>query len=223
MIPSHGRKRSASPSLRSRSGDGDTSSKKLKTNKRARSASPSVRHRSPTKKAKKKTTADSNGDTASSPIPSLDSTTETKDQLAHRTVNHRRMRRASSSLPHRPPIDSDKLAKKSEMTHSSGDTISVLPGEDGDEGCKSRHDNDNDHYPVLSLPRLNESPRTDKDQQAHKGIILPAAEKPKKRKHELVLNLPFRLLWIVVGWNWKNGKSKEWRLRRERKSINEGI
>lgn len=208
MIPTHVRKRRASPSLLRRpSKDGDRSAKKLRTNKRARSASPSIPHRSPTnsnRSAKKSKTTHQSDEvipvlmgeaTAStrnngpSPIPSPapvdSSSTEKKDQLAHRTVNHRRTRRASPSPPHRPPIDSDRLAKKSKKTHCSGDTIQVLPGEE--EGV-SRHDNG--HYPVPSLPAVD-SVSTDRNQQAHTGI-LPTSEKPHKRKYEVIVNMPHR-------------------------------
>lgn len=212
MITSHRRKRSASPSLpRYPPNDGDRSAKKLKTNKRARSASPSLPHRSPTnsnrsaKKSKRTHHSDDvipvwmGGASAStpnngpSPVPSpapVDSrsTEKKKDQQAHRTVNHKRTRSASPSLPHRPhrpPIDSDRSAKKLKSTHKSGDTILVPPREE--EGV-SRHDNG--PYPVPSLPPVD-SISTERNQQAHEGI-LPASEKPDKRKNEVILNVPHR-------------------------------
>lgn len=186
MIPRHGRKRSASPSiLRRSSNDDDTSAKKLKANKRSRSASPSTPHRSLTnsnRSAKK-----SKPSPIPSPAPVESGSTEKKNQLAHKTVNHRRTRRPPSSLPHRPPIDNDRLANKSKTTHSSGDTIQVLPEKEKEEGV-SKHDND--HYPVPSLPPVD-SVSTDSNQQDHTGI-LPTLAKPHKRKHEVILNLPHR-------------------------------
>lgn len=171
MIPRHGRKRSASPSiLRRSSNDDDTSAKKLKTNKRSRSASPSTPHRSPTnsnRSAKKPKPS-----LVPAPAPAESGLTKKKDQLAHKTVNHRRTRRPSSSLPHRPPIDNDRLANKSKTTHSSGDTIPVLPEKGKEEGV-SKHDND--HYPVPSIPPVD-SVSTDRH----------------KRKYQMILNLPHR-------------------------------
>lgn len=208
MIPSHRRKRSASPSLPHHSlNDGDRSAKKLKMDKRARSASPSLPHCLPTnsnRSAKKSKRTHHSGDiipawmgeaSASTrnngpfPVPSpapVDSrSTEKKDQQAHRTVNHRRTRSASPFLSHRPPIDGDRSAKKLKTAHNSGDTILVLPGEE--EGV-SRHDNG--PYPVPSLPPVDSIP-TERNQQAHTGI-LPTSEKPDKHKNEVILNLSHR-------------------------------
>lgn len=208
MIPSCRRKRSASPSHPHRPpNDGDRSAKKLKTNKRARSASPSLPHRSPTnsnrlaKKSKRTHHSDdvipawmgeasaSTRNNGPSPVPSSapvgSRSTQKKDPQAHRTVNHRRTRSASPFLPHRPPIDSDRSAKRLKTTHNSGDTIPVPPGEE--EGV-SRHDSG--PYPVPSLPPVD-SILTERDQQAHTGI-LPTSEKPHKRKNEVILNLSHR-------------------------------
>ena len=205
------RARSAAPSPPHRPpNDGDSSAKKLKTNKRARSASPSLPHRSPTnsnrsaKKSKRTHHSDdaipfwmgeasaSTRNNGPSPVPSpapIDSRSpEKKDQQAYRTVNHKRTRSASPSLPHRPPIDSVRSAKKLKSTHNSGDTIPVPPGEEEEEEGVSRHDND--PYPVPSLPPID-SISTERNQQAHTGIV-PTSEKPHESENEVVLNLSHR-------------------------------
>lgn len=210
MVQSHRRKRSAAPSPpRCPPNDGDGSAKKLKTNKRARSASPSLPHRSPTnsnrsaKKSKRIHHSDdaipvwmgeasaSTRNNGPSPVPSpapIDSRSpEKKDQQAHRTVNHKRTRSASPSLPHRPPIDSVRSAKKLKSIHNSGDTIPVPPGEEEEESV-SRHDNG--PYPVPSLPPID-SISTERNQQAHTGIV-PTSEKPHESENEVVLNLSHR-------------------------------
>lgn len=141
MILSHKREWRASPSLSYRPpNDGDRSAKKLKTNGRERSASPSLPYRplintNISAKTSKRTqhgndvipvligeasaSKRNNGPSAiPSPAPDDSRSTE-KDQKSHATVNHRRKRSASPSLPHRPRIDIDRLAKKLKMTHNS--------------------------------------------------------------------------------------------------------
>lgn len=213
MVQSHRRKRSAAPSPPRRPpNDDDSSAKKLKTNKRARSASPSLPHRSPTnsnrsaKKSKRTHHSDdaipvwigeasaSTRNNGPSPVPSpapIDSRSpEKKDRQAHRTVNHKRTRSASPSLPHRPPIDSVRSAKKLKSTHNSGDTIPVPPGEEEEEEEEGVSRHDNGPYPVPSLPPID-SISTERNQQAHTGIV-PTSEKPHESENEVVLKLSHR-------------------------------
>lgn len=230
MIPRHRRNRSASPSLvRCPPDDSDRWAKRLKTNKRARSASPSLSHRSPTnssnrsaKKSKRTHHSDdvipdlmgeeeasaSTRNNGPSPVPSpasVDSrsTTEKKDQHAHRmTVNHRPTRRsASPSLPHRPPIDSERSTyRKLKTTHNSGgdDTI-IIPvrtGEEEGDGVSRHHDTVPSIRPLVDDSISSTAKRN--QQQAHHteaGILVPttgSSHKCKKNEVILINHLPYR-------------------------------
>lgn len=233
MIPRHRRKRSASPSVvRCPPDDGDRWTKRLKTNKRARSASPSLSHRSPTnssnrsaKKSKRTHHSDdvipdligeeeasaSTRDNGPSPVPSpasVDSrsTTEKKDQHAQRmTVNHRPTRRsASPSLPHRPPIDSERSTyRKLKTTHNSGDDtiiIAVRTGEEEGDGVSRHHDTVPSILPLVDDSIFSTAKRN--QQQAHHtaaGILVPttttttgSSHKRKKNEAILINHLPHR-------------------------------
>lgn len=210
MILSHRQKRSASPSLPHRStNDGDRSAKKLKRTRPTRSASfpphcPPMNSNRSAKKSKRTNRSDdvipvlmgeasaSTRNKGPSPVPSpapVGSRSTAKNQQAHTTVNFKRTRSASPSLPHGPPTDSDRSAKKLKTADNSGDTIQVPLGEE-EEGL-SKHDSG--PYPVPSLPPVD-SMSTKRSQQAHTGILPTSkvVEKPNKRKLEVMLNLSHR-------------------------------
>lgn len=108
-------------------------------------------------------------------------------------VYHRRKRSASPSLPHRPPIDCNRSAKKWKSNYYSGDTISIWTG----EGEARTHNND--PSPVPSPPPVD-SRSAGRNQQAQTGIlpisisisISTRAEKPHKRKLEVLIDLPHK-------------------------------
>lgn len=127
-----------------------------------------------------------------SPIPSLlavNSGSTEESQQTHITAKRGRRRSASPSLPHRPPIDCNRSAKKPKSNCYSGDTISVSTG----EGRARMHDNG--PSPVPSPPPVD-SRSTGRNQQAKTGIlpisISTRAENPHKRKLEVVIDLPHR-------------------------------
>lgn len=217
MVVNHRRKRSASPSLPHRPRiDASRTAKKSKTtvkhDRRTRTASSSFAHRPPidsNRSAEKSNTAHhidgiipvwireasaSMPKNGSSPIPSLlpvDSGSTEKTQQTHTTAKLGRRMSASPSLPHRPPIDCNRSAKKWRSNYYSGDTIWISTG----EGEARTHNND--PSPVPSPPPVD-SRSAGRNQQAQTEIlpisisISTRAGNPHKRKLEVLIDLPHK-------------------------------